>query len=386
MAAAITDHQPVPQIPLPLGFPVIVSILDRVGLGSSFFFVLANCLFLGVGLFSLWQLLRDCPARVRQTTVVFTLLAVPVVKSVPIALPEAAFFGCSLLALSLMTLAGTASQRRRVVMLGAAFVLTALATSIRLVGVALIAPMVWACLTPATVSASRESRGPNRVFWISVVAVLLGALLVLVARSYTFYAYSIMTEIFYTKHGLLAALGKRISLMASGWGEIVLNLPFARFKNLRPIFVAAGVVSALILAASTRKPHRLTLAPIYLTTYLIAIALWPNPSPRLWMPIVPLLIAEVILAIDRLPRTRWTTIGVGAYASWFALTGLIALAYTSRISLAGEDFPRLYGKNGGMANPEITEGTRGWEHIKVYRIEARKVLSRYGGLIVAPQE
>jgi hypothetical protein len=385
MAAAIADRQTVPPIPLPIGFPVVVSILDRAGLGSSFFFVLTNCIALGVGLLAIW-LLRDYPPRARQMAMLFSLLSFPVVMSLPIALPDAAFFGCSLLALSWMSRAAGMRAGNRVWLLGAAFALTALATSIRTVGIALIPALIWCCLRAPAESEVTKPRRRLRAAWILATGVLVAALLIAVSRSYALHVYTIWGRSYYVEHGLLGGLAKRISWMASGWGEIVLNVPFSRLRNMRPLFVVVGVVSAFILAASAKKRPHVTPGRVYLLTYVTMLSVWPNPSPRLWMPIIPLLIAETVLAIDRLPRTSWTTRAATAYAAWFALTGVAALAYTSRISFSGKDFPKVYGKRGGLANPEITEGHPGWEHIKVYNIESRKVLSRYGGQVVGPRD
>ena len=92
-AAAIADGRPLPKVPFPLGFPTIISLLDRAGLASSFFFILFNCFCLGLGLWSAWLILADYPLRVRMWTVVAAVLAFTVVKSVATPLPEAAFFG-----------------------------------------------------------------------------------------------------------------------------------------------------------------------------------------------------------------------------------------------------------------------------------------------------
>jgi len=380
MAAAITDRQPIPPIPLPHGFPILVSALERAGLGSSFFFVVANCGFLAVGLLSVWRMLRIYPTLVRQLTVVFTLLAVPVVKSVPIALPEAAFFGCSLLALPLISEAMSARNSKRAMLLIAAFVLTAAAISLRLVGAALIAPLLWVCLSREPEAASQQTRSRLRAALLLATLIVVTTLLaVAIARSHTAFVYWIWARRFYSTNGLMAALVTRVSWMANGLGEIVLNVPFSRFRSRRLLFAMVGIVAAAILAASVRRPGRLTTERLYVLIYFAALSLWPNPSPRLWMPVIPLLIAEVILAVDRLPRTRLRTVAVGAYAGWFALTGLAALAYTTRISFSGDQFSKVYGKSGGLANPEITADDPAWEHIKLYRIEAARVMSRYGG-------
>src|SRR6266567_6107416 len=54
MAAAITDRQHLPTLPIPVGYSVMVSLLERAGLATSPSFVIVNCLFLTLGLSSVW--------------------------------------------------------------------------------------------------------------------------------------------------------------------------------------------------------------------------------------------------------------------------------------------------------------------------------------------
>ena len=130
MGAAIADGRSLPAVTLPLGYPVFLALLDRAGLGSSFFFVLANCFFLGVGLWAAWKIFDDRPAPLRQAIVLLTLLVTPVVRSVAAPLPETAFFATSLLALLAMKIAVSAEGRSRLRWFATAFVLAGVATSV----------------------------------------------------------------------------------------------------------------------------------------------------------------------------------------------------------------------------------------------------------------
>ena len=378
MAAAVADGRPVPPVPVPIGFPVFLAFLDRAGLGSSFYFVLANCFFLALGLFSAWKILSDKSMPARWCAMLFALLAIPIVKSVGIALPEATFFGLSLLALWAMSAGHRASGSKRAWLLGAAFALTAIATSIRLVGVTLVPALIWSVVSPSSESGNEGRAGPAGIVWLVVIGLLVAGLVVAVAKSNTFSVYEVWTRIYYSQGGLIGQLAKRATSMARGWGEIVLNLPFSRFRQSGGIFAAAGVTSALVVLLLMRGWGRPTPARLYMMTYVIVLAVWPNPSPRLWMPIIPLIIGEIASAIGRLPKARWTTALVGTYCAWFALTGIAALAYTSRITFSGDDFATAYGRNGGMASPGVSEHDPRWLHIKLYTEEAKKVLARYG--------
>ncbi len=378
MAAALTDGRSVPTL-LPIGFPVILSMLDRAGLGSSFYFVLANCFFLGLGLFALWRLLANYPESVRWATLLFSLLAIPVIKSVPIALPEAAFFCVSLLALWAMTAAGDATLSKRRWLLAFAFVCVAAAVSLRTVGLALLPPLAWACAHVPSGRGSDTRRFRSRG-WIVFAAVLSASLIVLVWRSEPFLAYEQWLRDYYWQGDAVRQIARRFSFVLSGLGEIVVNLPFSRFRDWRLGFAIAGAISFVAVAIGFRRA-RAPLNPtrLYLLTYGLVIAVWPNPSPRLWMPVIPLLVAEIGLLISRLPNMRWKTELVAAYAAWFAMTGIAALAYTSRISWSGANFQNVYGRNGGMPTTEVDASDPNWGHIQYYKAEATKMIERYDG-------
>jgi hypothetical protein len=61
---------------------------------------------------------------------------------------------------------------------------------------------------------------------------------------------------------------------------------------------------------------------------------------RFWLPVIPLLIAYSVLAVKRLKLPN----SVGAiYCIVFAILGLVAIAYSTRITFAGSTFPDRYG-------------------------------------------
>jgi hypothetical protein len=186
---------------------------------------------------------------------------------------------------------------------------------------------------------------------------------------------------YYSQPSVVRPIARRVVFVIGGWGEIVLNLPYSRFRAFGPGFVAAGIISLVTLAIALRKlPGPLNPARLYLLTYALIVAVWPNPTPRLWMPIVPLLIAEIGLLISRFPPVRWKSRLIGVYAVWFAATGIAALAYTSRISFSGQNFAKVYGRKGGMPTIEVDESDLDFEHIQGYKAEAKRMADRYGGL------
>jgi len=83
--------------------------------------------------------------------------------------------------------------------------------------------------------------------------------------------------------------------------------------------------------------------------------------------------------LTELPNSRWKAALVGTYAGWFALTGIAALAYTSRISFSGANFENVYGRRGGMPTVEVDSTDPNWGHLQYYKAEAKRMTTRYGG-------
>lgn len=105
MATSLVDGMPLDGTGLPPGYPALIGILDMLGVGFPFVFVLANVAFIAIGLVAI-QYLFDKPESGRRSWVVpLTMLAVPVVKYLPMPLPESMFFGLSLSAVAVMTAA-----------------------------------------------------------------------------------------------------------------------------------------------------------------------------------------------------------------------------------------------------------------------------------------
>jgi hypothetical protein len=376
MASAITDGLPVPSLRLPDGYPFFVSALERAGLGTSFFFVLANCFFLAIGLYAF---AKDWTygTRSRAIAIVAGLLAVPIVRRAPIALPDAAFFGLSLSALWCLAAAGKSDGRHRTEFLLAASVLTLASISVRYAGIALIPALLWVIAAPRF-AADSGGRQPRILADAAVFVLFAGGLAVLMLHSRVFSFYVGDAHGYYTTESLASRLVSRLIVLLRSAGEIAVNVPFSRFHALANVFLVAGVLAIAAAAWLFRRPLHFTPQRVFLASYLILLVAWPNPAPRLWMPIIPIVAAEAHQAWSQKTERPWMHFGVMAYAAWFCLTGLAALAYTTRISLSGDRFTQVYGKAGGRADPRIKEGDPSWSHVQYYTETAARLLVRYG--------
>jgi hypothetical protein len=305
-----------------------------------------------------------------------TMLVISVVKSVAAPLPEAAFFGTSLLSLASASAAVSAHAARRWLLLAVSFLVAALAVNIRLVGVALIPTLLWACWAMLSDASGPARSIRRRTFATVLLIVALTAVALALARTSIVGHYLEHPLYWYRYGGLSSPIGGRLYAMLNGLGQTVVNLPLSRFHSLGTMFAAAGVVALVLLVLARERPARIRLVDIYLVSYLAVLAYWPYDSPRLWMPIAPLIAAHVVAALDRTRRRPAMRILIPLYAAWFALTGMVALAYTTRISLSGDDFSRVYGTDGGMATTALH--TVSPKEIRRYNSQADTILRRYG--------
>ena len=84
---------------------------------------------------------------------------------------------------------------------------------------------------------------------------------------------------------------------------------------------------------------RLGLVEVYTASTVLVLLAFPGNLSRLWIPIVPILIAYVLVAARALGRRRYVRIGLSIYFVAFAAVGAANLADSVRLSLSGPQFP-----------------------------------------------
>ena len=322
-----------PGVDVPLGYSVFLAALDRWGIASAFFFVLANCAFLALGLFCLWHLASESQLLDRRWILLLSLASVPIIHAVALALPEPAYLGISLLALLCMRQATVTPRSKQILLLAAAALLSAFAISLRNAGVALL-PALLLTVFQARFFTSRRSL----LMLVGALAAMTVAVVIVVSGT-TAVAHSIYQARVYFPHGLdVRKLPVLLFNTLIGTGEMISNVPYSRFKQLQVLYLLIGALSAAFLLFRFRPARALGPVGLYTLSYLAILFFWPYPSPRLWMPILPLLIAYGAPAAYALARSgRASLFLLRAYACWFILTGAVALVYTSRISIQRGD-------------------------------------------------
>lgn len=369
-AASLADGNGLPRIGVPLGYAVLIGGLDRIGLGSVAFIVALNCIFLAVGMLAIANLLRDASSSDKRWVVIFSLLSLPIVRSVAMPLPEAAFFGTSLASVLIMTLATKSLGRRRVLLLIAAALLAAVAVALRTVGIALAPALVWSLYL------ALRSQGTRKPVFLGIavcgLAIITTAAVLFDGSAWLRYVAEGLQR--YSYGNLAPNIYYRARSVFQSIGEIAVNIPANRFPSLHQVFSIIGILATIPFFPRSRR--EMTPARVYMISYMVILLLWPFSAIRLWMPIVPLLISDAWLARAGRDTTGFRLVASRAYLGWFMLTGAAAIAYTTRISLARKNFSRVYGKSGGMALPIVK--VKDPAYYDSYNSQVVSLTARYG--------
>ena len=364
-----------PRIDLSLGYAFVLAALDRIGLGSSFFFVLANCAFLTLGLFCLWQLASISHPFDRRWLLLLALASAPMIHTIALPLPEPAYFGVSLLALLCMQKVGTVPRRNTIFLLLTGVILTAFAISLRNAGIALLPALLWASI--------RGRLSDNKRWQTALLAIIIAVVSLAIFAAFsntTAFAHSIhQARVRFVNGVELRQLPTLFANTLIGAGEMILNIPYSRFKSLRFLYLVIGALSAGFLVIRSRPRRFPGPAEVYAIFYLIILFFWPYPSPRLWMPIVPLLIWQVGRAVYERAGKGAPVLVLRAYVCWFILTGMAALAYTTRVSLRTANSGSMI----ELVDAKRVERTNAGTYLTFDQMLAI-VVRRYGGGITEP--
>lgn len=245
------------------------------------------------------------------------------------------FFGVSLAALALFP-DGRPIHRATLVM---AIVLTIAAIALRPIGIALVPALLWALRRPGPNAVSSTPRSRVR----SLVVIGAAAAILTATAVYT------TTTPHFTKWlgrwmtGEAGGLGTILARRLLEMGQLALNLPES--VGPRPtVLMAVGAASlAVVLAGAAARVRSPVPADVYFAVHTAILLVWQPTDPRFLLPVVPLMAAYAVPSLRRLPR-----FAAGAHVLLYVAFGFAALAYSTRISLAGERFPEAYSLHPGI--------------------------------------
>lgn len=342
----------------PRGYPFIVKTLLQRGLASSMSLVLLNllCLMVGLWVLSRWsttQTGRSCPLW----TMAFVVSSWVVIKHVTIPLTEFAYLGLSSLSLFFVWLFYRQDGPGKWRWFAASVVLGYLALQCRSAGLTLFPVLAITALLHSDHAPFLRRMTSDRWRRLAILsgATILSVLALAVIRKTGWYRSQFVTRESYfhalvtstTGGGILNVLLRNVRGRILEFGEIFANLPLSKVPRLGPLFYGIGLLAWLAVARGawllSRSRDKLPLS-LYFLMYSAPMFLWPFYDARFWLPLFPVLALMLRATLSGLEK-RWPVVRYAArtYLATFLFLGLISLAFSTRLSLAGKEFGELYG-------------------------------------------
>jgi hypothetical protein len=332
----------------PPGYPALIFLLVKAGVGKSWAIVALNCLLLGIGCWSSYYVLRSSfgvEAGAAQIICLLTLLSFVMVKHVTYPLSDVSFFGASMPCLLLLLQAEADTSSGRYWRLAVAAPLLVLCIEVRTIGIALIPAFAWAAVGGAPWARSvpqwlRRHRIASLVLLLLMFVALAGA-----GRMFLHSRYLQFNAKTLHKRGVVGNFVSDLSDHTQEWGELAVNVPVSKLPRALELPVRIAGFFALLLAATGiwEKRRKVDAAVWYLAGYASIVFAYPWFDTRLWLPVLPLLMGYVLIGVRHLVPSRLLRPVIFVYCSLFCLLGIVALGYSTRLTFAGSRFPDLYG-------------------------------------------
>lgn len=367
------------------GYPVLVGMLDRAGVASSFSLVLINCVSLGMGLYCLYQLFverHDRTPAFAIRVVIASLLSFVVIKHVTLPLSDLLFFGVFSFALLAMSRI-RARDRTDLSWLWVAIAIAAslLAIAIRTAGVALLPGVVWALARPAILrwraSGVLSRQLSSIVLCATILAVVSGYLL--------FRTKYVQGMLLLYKDGLADRLLSTLLLHVKELGELFINAPISRAgETLHPVYLLAGFALSIMFAIGLpRRLREFSVTETVVLSYAAMIFIWPYTDARFWLPVIPLIWLYVGMGVERVGGGAVGRFAGFVWSVWFGCLGAVALAYSTQISYSGPAFAERFGA--GSMLDAYTETRQSKCKALMSREAAVSLICRYDSVRVAPR-
>jgi hypothetical protein len=332
----------------PPGYPALIFLLVKAGIGKSWAIVALNCLFLGMGCWSSYYVLQssfEFEAMAAEIICLLTLLSFVMVKHVTYPLSDVCFFGASMPCLLLLVQAEADIGSGRYWRLAVAALLLVFCVELRTIGIALIPAFAWAALG----GAHWARKVPQWLLRHRIASFVL-LLVVLVAmvwagRMFLHSSYLQFNAKTLHKRGVIGNFVSDLNDHTMEWGELAVNAPVSKLPRGLDLPVRIAGFCALLLAATAvwEKRRTLNVSFWYVAGFASIVFAYPWFDTRLWLPVLPLMMGLILIGARRLIPSRLLRPAIVAYCVVFCLLGMVALGYSTRLTFAGSKFPDLYG-------------------------------------------
>jgi hypothetical protein len=212
----------------PPGYPALIWVLAKAGIGKSWAIVALNCFLLGVGSVASYLALRDSfefSCEVAQFISLLTLLSFLMVRNVTYPLSDICFFGASVPCLLVLIRAEAVSGSRRLWLLLFIIPFLFFCFELRTIGVVFIPAFIWAAI--GGLAGARKIYPILRRYRVLtsvllVVALLVAGKVLLDSRYMRFNAHIFLNR------GVIRSVAANIGYHTAEWGEMTANAPASK--------------------------------------------------------------------------------------------------------------------------------------------------------------
>ena len=151
---------------------------------------------------------------------------------------------------------------------------------------------------------------------------------------------------YFERQGVFGFFGSNLGFRLREMGEIALNFPENKVAFMSPAFYLAGLAAwGLVALGSIRLVKRGSLPLVaYLFFYLGLMMLWPYYDTRFWIPLLPVFALAVWGWLADSLKEKTVRFCVLIVLGCHILLGIVALAFSTRISLAGDRVSEFFGE------------------------------------------
>jgi len=329
----------------PPGYPALIWVLAKAGVGKSWAIVALNCLLLGVGCVASYFVLRESfgfSPEAAQSISLLTLLSFLMIRNVTYPLSDVCFFGASVPCLLVLIKAENIPGSRRLWWLLLLIPFLFFCIELRTIGVVFIPAFLWAAL--GGVAGARKIYPTllrHRFITLAflLVALVLAGKILLDSRYMRFNAH------IFQKRGFMHSVVANIGDHTAEWGEMTANAPASKLPAALALpqqILGAFTIFVCFVGIWAKRDQPDSLL-FYLLGFAAIILAYPWNDARLWLPVLPFLMGYVLLGLRRMSSPAVLRPLLIVYCSLFCLLGVLALGFSTRLTFAGERFPDIYG-------------------------------------------
>ncbi len=329
----------------PPGYPALIWVLAKAGIGKSWAIVALNCLLLGIGCVASYFVLRDSfgfSGEVAQFISLLTLLSFLMIRNVTYPLSDICFFGASVPCLLVLIRAEADPGSRRLWWLMLLIPLIWFCIELRTIGIVFIPAFIWAAIG-GVAGARRIYPTLRRHRFITFLFLMV--ILVMVARVLLDSRYMHFNSHIFQRRGVLRSIAANIGYHTAEWGEMTANAPASKLPaalGLPLQILGAFAIIACVVGIWVKRDRPDSLL-FYLLGFGCIVFAYPWNDARLWLPVLPFLMGYVLLGLRRMVSPGILRPLLVVYCSLFCMLGLLALAFSTRLTFAGARFPDIYG-------------------------------------------